>query len=371
MKFEYQPYEFEQIYRPVYELHISMAWLAGAFVSYFCNYFIYIDSGRINVMQSGICIVMALLFFFKGFGLYRMQCRLLGTPLEFIGLKDFIKKVEKNIKKDEFYLGQGFTWSPLHTRECTEILKLDWVALSKQRTLYEFVQTKKKAISKQLKEVKGEGLKKFFLKVKAFVVALFSPLAEKHEMGQKWIHGLNEETREINVPASWFNGHLLILGTTGSGKTRLADLLCTQCIMRGEALVIIDPKGDREMLTNAKNATRQYRDHIIETTGHDPGPNFFYFHPADPEHSARINFLANSSRDTDISTRITNLIPSANGGFDPFTSFGWMSINAIVQAMLYIGKSPTINAIKMDLLDSMESLTSEAVDAFCTRDRCQ
>ena len=41
--------------------------------------------------------------------------------------------------------------------------------------------------------------------------------------------------------------HLLVVGTTGSGKSRLFDLLVTQAVLRGEAVVIIDPKGDQDL----------------------------------------------------------------------------------------------------------------------------
>lgn len=367
MKFNYQPYEYEQIYRPIYEFQACLVWLLGIIVLKICNYYIFMSSNKMDTIQTGIFLIIALYLFCKGYHIYALQSKLLGTKLEFIDLKAFIKRVSGHIKRDEFYLGQGFLWTPVHTQRAYEILKLNWSELSRQRTLAEFIQTKIQTIKRGLKGVKGEGFYKGLNTVKALFIGVFSKLPEKHEMGQKWIHGLNSKTKDLNIPASWFNGHLLILGTTGSGKTRLADLLCTQCIMRGESLVIIDPKGDREMLTNARNAARAYREYIKDTTGEDPGNNFFYFHPADPEHSVRINLLANSSRDTDIATRITNLIPTSNGGFDPFIAFGWLSINAIILALLYLGRSPTINEIKLHLLDNMEQLTTDAVDAFCTQ----
>ena len=115
---------------------------------------------------------------------------------------------------------------------------------------------------------------------------------------------------------------------------------------------------------DAKRACDTYRKYCIEHGLDDPGERFFFFHPAFPEDSVRLNLLANSARDTDITTRITNLIPSQSG-LDPFTAFGWLSINAIVQALLYIGETPTISSIKVHLQDSMENLCSKALDSFC------
>ena len=81
-------------------------------------------------------------------------------------------------------------------------------------------------------------------------------------------------------------GQNLIVGTTGSGKTRLFDLLISQAIMRNEAVIIIDPKGDKEMKENARIA--------CEASG-NPG-RFVQFHPAFPEESARIDPLRNFTR---------------------------------------------------------------------------
>lgn len=362
--FKNEPYEFEQIYRPLYEMHICTVWMICACCSCLINLFTTFGSNKLSIIQTLICTFMAAIFFMKGYKIFIMQKRLLGSKLEFIQLKDFIKKVDKNIKQDEFYLGQGFAWTPIQTQRCYELLKLDWSEISQFEPFFTKLKKRNLLIAKALKDKEHDSFVKKFKELKTVA---FSPLPKKNDKGQKWIHGLSEKIEDISIPANWFNGHLLILGTTGSGKTRLADLLCTQCIMRGEALIIIDPKGDKEMLCNARNAAITYRNYVKETTGVDIGQNFFYFHPADPANSVRLNLLANSTRDTDIATRITNLIPSSTGGFDPFTAFGWLAINSIVQALLYIGKSPTINEIKLNLLDSMEALSSEAIDAFCKR----
>lgn len=42
-------------------------------------------------------------------------------------------------------------------------------------------------------------------------------------------------------------GHTMILGTTGAGKTRLFDLLVSQAILRGDTVIVLDPKGDRDL----------------------------------------------------------------------------------------------------------------------------
>ena len=55
-------------------------------------------------------------------------------------------------------------------------------------------------------------------------------------LGADWIHGLGERERAVRLPLVHTEGHLLVVGTTGAGKTRLFDLLVTQAVLRGEAV---------------------------------------------------------------------------------------------------------------------------------------
>src|SRR5690606_32635493 len=61
-----------------------------------------------------------------------------------------------------------------------------------------------------------------------------------------WIHGVGDAEQQIFVPLSSIEGHNLIFGTTGSGKTRLYENLITQAVWRDEVVIVIDPKGDKE-----------------------------------------------------------------------------------------------------------------------------
>jgi len=64
-------------------------------------------------------------------------------------------------------------------------------------------------------------------------------------LGAHWLHGLADRETPVWLPLAHTEGHILVAGTTGAGKTRLFDLLVTQAVLRGEAVVIIDPKGDQ------------------------------------------------------------------------------------------------------------------------------
>ncbi len=80
------------------------------------------------------------------------------------------------------------------------------------------------------------------------------------------------------------------------------DILISQAILRGEAVIIIDPKGDKEMWTMHD---------ACEAMGQPE--RFVSFHPAFPEESVRIDPLRNFTRVTEIASRLAALIPSEAG----------------------------------------------------------
>ncbi len=98
---------------------------------------------------------------------------------------------------DRFWLGWGFDWGQRHAQLAYEILKRD--------------------------------------------VSGIIP-TDHGRMGAAWVHGLEVKESEVFQPISHTAGHTLIVGTTGAGKTRLFDILVTQAVLRGEAVIVIDPK---------------------------------------------------------------------------------------------------------------------------------
>lgn len=76
-------------------------------------------------------------------------------------------------------------------------------------------------------------------------------------------------------------GHMLVLGTTRVGKTRLAEVLITQDIRRGNITIVFDPKGDADLLRR------------MWAEAHRAGRSeeFYVFHLGWPDISARYNAI--------------------------------------------------------------------------------
>lgn len=384
MIFKRNPYEYEDIYRPLYEFYIVTIWFWTCILLVLFDFFSGIPFS-ITKIQVIVCICMILIYAGRGRRLYQAQTKLLGFKQEFIKLDKFVESTRQYAKKSEIWMGRGFLWTPIQTQRYHEVIKHEYDKINDMMTITDSLKYRIKSFKKPLIEyrenITPEGNKRIEKVEKSMAMYVLYALVHlpvsifrfihpvpyrSGRMGQCWIHGLCDEEETISIPIEFFKGHALILGTTGSGKTRMAELLNAQAIMRGECLIIIDPKGDKEMKDNAERACNAYREYCLKNGLPDPGKRFYSFHPAFPEESVRLNLLASIARDTDVAARITNLTPSKDGGMDPFVAFGWLAINTIAQAQLLLGENPSLVSIKKDLLDGMQSLTERAIEKFCT-----
>ena len=136
-------------------------------------------------------------------------------------------------------------------------------------------------------------------------------------------------------------------------NTRCFDMLICQAILRGESVIIIDPKGDNDLKEKAERACREL--------GRPDA--FINFHPAKPRESVRINLLANWTRPTEIASRVANLLPS-QGPSDPFKSFSWGALNTICGGLCLAYKKPTLLTLRHYLEGSPEKMMLEGFEAY-------
>lgn len=160
------------------------------------------------------------------------------------------------------------------------------------------------------------------------------------------------------VPAIALSSHTLVFGQTGTGKTRLAELLVTSFLARHRdaVVLVIDPKGDRDLQSLLARACR--------STGRADA--LVTLHPAFPGESVRFDPLRNFTRASSIATRITSLLPSDGQG-DAFVQFAWRAINRLVEAMVYAGVQPTLVALRRCLEDDARPLLAQVLDAWAAR----
>ena len=118
--------------------------------------------------------------------------------------------------------------------------------------------------------------------------------------------GQNEE-RPLVLPWSELVGHVLIGGTTRSGKTRLLEVILCEAIRGPGTVIVMDPKGDRELLVRTASQARRL------------GRPFAFFSPAFPAESASFNPFSACENTTELAERVQVLMPGGGRmANDPF-----------------------------------------------------
>ena len=259
-------------WRPNYERRAFILWVLVAGVALVTAGLWGLPTGAFHWL-AWLALAMALTWVRGAVRIASHHAWLRGHPLGCIAPEDFAARLPS--WSGDLWLGWGFDWLPVHTQ-----LALDLMRAGPEQ---------------------------------------FAP-RDPQRMGATWLHGLGGRDQDLRIPLSHTDGHMLIVGVTGAGKTRTFDLLVTQAVLRGEAVLIIDPKGDRDLRDTAQRAC---------VLAGSPA-RFVQFHPAFPAQSVRIDTLHSFNRATELASRVAALIPSETGN-DPFKSFGQMVLSNVVQ----------------------------------------
>lgn len=140
--------------------------------------------------------------------------------------------------------------------------------------------------------------------------------------------------RPLVLPDALLNQHLLVLGTTGTGKTRLLELLVLQAVARGDAVLVVDPKGDGGLLDRVRSVS---------------GDRFRLFSLPHPEQSVKYNPIGRYHDVREVADRLAALLPSSGDAL-PFRNFAWEIVNTVARELH--GKRPiTFQALKRAALD--------------------
>jgi conjugal transfer pilus assembly protein TraD len=211
-----------------------------------------------------------------------------------------------NNKNDgKIYIGKGFSWLVEHTQRYRQIVSY----------------TK----AKDIIDIESDG------------------------GGKSYIHNIGRgEEDSLYIPLSELK-HSVFAGSTRVGKTRFIELLAYQIINKDEPLIVIDPKGDQDLLDSVFNACRASGD----------TKKFVYFSLAHPEKSASFNPCANWKEPRDIATRITQTMPQ-DGDSKPFTDFCWKVLVTVSDVIAAMGEDITLKKLHRYSLQAMDELYENA-----------
>lgn len=260
------------------------------------------------------------------------------------------------VSNKKLFLGRGFLWDSRHTQRLHDLRRRDGLKYTKPGRAYRFaryleIKLEKVAAAQWLLDLlqkerfyllmsprkKCRGLI-FSLSLFLSKVSFANPVAPLPPVGGfTEIHavGMWEGETDIFMDIGERVGHTLVLGTTRVGKTRLAEILITQDIRRGDVVIVFDPKGDadlfKRMYNEAKAAGRL--------------DNFYFFHLGYPDVSARYNTVGSFARVTEVASRISGQMPG-EGQSAAFREFVWRYVNVIAKAINTLGRKVDIEQIK-------------------------
>ena len=242
---------------------------------------------------SAGCAVLSIRRLFQALRVLRYRRHLSHRPPYVI--KE-IPKDQKLISKGLF-LGRGFQWSQPHVQRLKE--------------------TRTPAALKYLGKAGDQG-------------------------GDPVLHGVGllEGEQEVWMPLPERFGHVLFLGATRVGKTCEAGVLIGQDIHRGDAVIVMDPKGDLDLLR------RVY--HEAEKSG--KLAKLRIFHLRYPSVSEHYNPIASYDSPGEIATRITEQLPS-KGSSEAFKQFAWRFLNTIICALDALGETPNYRIVYKHVTD--------------------
>lgn len=318
MSLSLRPYE--DLLRPAHEIWAAVGWSASAVLT---PVFGLATNAPVApfIIMTGFSVLMVGLRVKQSMRLWRNKINLCGHAFSFMRVSK-LKQITQN-HPDKTWLGAGWDWEPSHTQRLYDIRKRDLSTILPPRWFLNQVGA-------------GHLLKPF--------------------VGLPWLHGLNEKEQHVFVAEESLEGHTLIFGTTGSGKTRLYETIIVQAILRGETVIIVDPKGDKELGEIAERACK--------LAGRPDA--FAEFNPAHPSRSVRLDPLRNWNNPTELASRIAALMPSESGS-DTFTQIAWKAVYVVAEALVYIDQMPTLDKLRRYVEGGPEKLMEQALRTFFQR----
>lgn len=167
--------------------------------------------------------------------------------------------------------------------------------------------------------------------------------------GYEYIHALERKDDTIKIDRNKLQ-HTVIAGTTGTGKTKVFDLLISQ-LCADEPTIIVDPKGDEELLDGVYDACVE---HGIED-------RFSFFSLAHPSASVGFNPLSSYGGPSDVADRIVSIMPTGSGD-QAFRNFAWQVMEIVASAMMGVQETITLEKLQYYSMDDMQALVTLCED---------
>lgn len=340
---------YQDMFRPPNEVWAVSGWLFGIAALALLRPPFWV------VLTLGLCGPMAWLRCSSLFALWRFRFSLSVALVPKISIVELIVTSRYlRRERESLYLGRGFKWSRRHAEIAERINNMDadevgyiptWASRLMHRAM--------RGLETGQEDSSLKGLVRRTA-MKAIREALPKDLAPVNDsaVGLPWIHGVGAgEDNMLLLPLASLTAHTLITGTTRAGKTRLYELLTAQLIDTNAALIVIDPKNDKDWERRLRRECARTRRKLL------------IFDLARPDISIRLNPLANWNTLSEPATRIGQLV-DADG---TFAAFAWKTLYRVQRGLVAAGIKPSIRNTKQYVQLGVEPLAEQVLAIFFSK----
>ncbi|KAA8672757.1 type IV conjugative transfer system coupling protein TraD [Pantoea dispersa] len=311
-------YVIEALLRPAVELNTAVVSGMAAYVCVQAPWAVALAPSVSYVTAAGFA-ALAVTRTHQGMKIIRYRRNLRRLPRYVMSTKQI------PVSHRRLFLGRGFRWTQKHTQRLQDTLRPEVARYLQPNRFY--------LVARQL-----EMLTEHRLPWLGKLLSADTPLNPVRPLppvgGNPALHGIEPDEKDVTLALGERVGHTVVYGTTRVGKTRLAELLVTQDIRRGEVTIVFDPKGDADLMKRVwAEAHRAGR-----------GDELYIFHLGWPEISARYNAVGRFGRVSEVASRVAGQL-SGEGNSAAFREFAWRFVNIIARALVALGERPDYTLI--------------------------
>lgn len=311
-------YVIEALLRPAVELNTAVVSGMAAYVCVQAPWAVALAPSVSYVTAAGFA-ALAVTRTHQGMKIIRYRRNLRRLPRYVMSTKQI------PVSHRRLFLGRGFRWTQKHTQRLQDTLRPE---------VARYLQPNRFYLGARQLEMMTEHRLPWLGKL----LSADTPLNPVRPLppvgGNPALHGIEPDEKDVTLALGERVGHTVVYGTTRVGKTRLAELLVTQDIRRGEVTIVFDPKGDADLMKRVwAEAHRAGR-----------GEELYIFHLGWPEISARYNAVGRFGRVSEVASRVAGQL-SGDGNNAAFREFAWRFVNIIARALVALGERPDYTLI--------------------------
>ncbi|EMF1920941.1 TPA: type IV conjugative transfer system coupling protein TraD [Klebsiella pneumoniae] len=311
-------YVIEALLRPAVELNTAVVSGMAAYVCVQAPWAVALAPSVSYVTAAGFA-ALAVTRTHQGMKIIRYRRNLRRLPRYVMSTKQI------PVSHRRLFLGRGFRWTQKHTQRLQDTLRPE---------VARYLQPNRFYLGARQLEMMTEHRLPWLGKL----LSADTPLNPVRPLppvgGNPALHGIEPDEKDVTLALGERVGHTVVYGTTRVGKTRLAELLVTQDIRRGEVTIVFDPKGDADLMKRVwAEAHRAGR-----------GDELYIFHLGWPEISARYNAVGRFGRVSEVASRVAGQL-SGDGNNAAFREFAWRFVNIIARALVALGERPDYTLI--------------------------